>query len=105
MTAGQTGYTFLATTQGTTAMTSQIYSSLGGRPWKPVGSAVPLGTAGSTYTGQTLQFQSHIGPNASMVNATTSSSAIPYVVTTKSSSGGHSSLNTSWSLMQVPRIS
>lgn len=105
MTAGQSGVTYLATTQGTTTMTSQIYSSLAGRAWKPVGSPVSLGTAGSTYTGGTVQFQSHIGPNASMVDSTTSSSAIPYVVTTKASTGGHSTLNTNWSLLQVPRIS
>lgn len=78
---------------------AQLYSSLGGRDWTPYLAPIALGASGSTYVGGNIQLQPQIGPNPSLI---TGSSAIPYVVTTKTTSGGNSTLNNVWSLIQVP---
>jgi len=106
MTTGLTGYNFVATVVAAgSARSAQIYSSLGGRPWQPTGSPVSLGTAGITYLGGTLQFQGPVGPNPTMIDPANSSSAVPYVTSVLTTSGGDSSIVNTWGLMQVGRFS
>jgi hypothetical protein len=97
------GYNFMSTVQASgTARSAQIYSSLGGRSWQTVGSPISLGTAGSTYMGGTLQLNGHVGPNPDMVTGAT---ALPYCYTLMQTSGGASSLQVNWGLLQVPQLS
>lgn len=99
-----TGYSFVSAVAGSgSARSAQIYSSLGGRPWQPSGAPIALGTSGTTYLGGTLQLQGHVGPNPAMINASTSATAIPYVSSVLSTSGGDSSIVQNWGLLQVPR--
>lgn len=103
MSKGTSGYSFLATVAASgSARLAQVYESLGGRPWKSVGSPIALGTAGSTYLGGTLQFQGSVGPNPTMVDPANSATAIPYVYSTLPSAG---KILQNWALLQVPRLS
>lgn len=105
MRRGLQGYSFVSSvTKSGNSYAAQVYSSLGGRPWSLFGPPIPLG-AGSAYTGGTVQFQGHVGPNPGLVDSVNSATAIPYVYSTVSSSGGHSKLSVNWSLLQVPRLS
>jgi hypothetical protein len=100
-----TGYTFMSTVTKTgSSYAAQLYSSLGGRDWAPYLAPIALGASGSTYTGANIQLQPQIGPNASLISST-SATAIPYVYTTKTTTGGNSSLNNIWGLIQVPALS
>lgn len=100
-----TNYTFMATTQASgPVMTAQIYSSLGGRPWQPVGAPIGLGSTGSTYLGATVQLQPQLGANAALVSPT-AAAAIPYVLAIKNTSGGSDQIAITWGLFQVPRVS
>jgi len=106
MTSGLTGYNFVSVVKGSgSARSGQVYSSLAGRPWQPVGSPVSLGTAGSTYMGGTIQFQSQVGPNPTMIDAANSASAVPFVTSVLTTSGGDSAISNVWNLLQVPRLS
>lgn len=106
MTQGLTGFNFVSTVKGSGSdRSAQVYSSLAGRPWQPVGEPVALGAVGSTYMGGTLQFQGIVGPNATMIDAANSASAVPYVTSVLTTSGGDSSIVNNWGLLQVPRLS
>lgn len=99
-----THYALMAVTQASgSAYSSQVYSSLGGRPWSALGAPVSLGSAGTTYLGGALQLQGHLGPNPAMVDTASSATAIPYVVATKQASGSAHQIALSWGLIQVPR--
>lgn len=106
MSRGLTGYDFVSVVVASSdTRTAQIYSSLGGRPWVATGAPIALGTQGSTYMGGTVQFQQAAGPNPTMINSTTSATAVPYVKSVLSVSGDDSSLVNTWGLLQVPRLS
>ena len=106
MSKGLTGYNFVSTVQSDgSARSAQIYSSLGGRPWTPIGDPITLGTFGSTYLGATLQFQQQVGPNPTMIDSANSAAAIPYVSSILSVVSGASSIVNNWGLLQVPRLS
>lgn len=106
MSRGNTGHTFVATVQASgSARSAQVHSSLGGRPWQPVGSPIALGASGSTYLGGNIQFQSAVGANPALIDATTSASAVPYCYSVKVSSGGADSIDVNWALLQIPRLS
>jgi len=105
MSQKQTGHTFMSVvSKSGSSYTANLYNSVGGRDWKPTGVTVALGASGSTYTGANIQLQPQIGPNASLISSG-SASAVPYVYTTKTTSGGNSSLNNNWALMQIPALS
>lgn len=100
-----TTYTFLATTQRSgSVMTAQVYSSLGGRAWVPLGAPVALGSVGSTYLGATMQLQPQLGANPGLIDAN-AAAAVPYVVGIKNSTGGADRIAITWGLLQVPRVS
>jgi hypothetical protein len=80
-----------------------VYSSLGNRPWSPVGSPVALGSAGTTYLGGTLQFQGVLGVNPTLVDTPDNATAIPYLTSIKTTSGGASKVTVAWDCWQVPR--
>lgn len=83
--------------------TAQVYESLGGRPWTLLGAPVALGVVGSTYVGGTLQLQGQLGANPTLVDTAVNASAVPYLVTTKLTSGSTHQLNVDWGLIQIPR--
>jgi hypothetical protein len=99
-----TGYTLasVVVASGSTR-TAQIYESLGGRPWLPLGDPIALGVVGSTYVGGTAQLQGQLGANPAMVDTAASASAVPYLVTTKLTSGSTHQLHVEWGLIQVAR--
>jgi hypothetical protein len=104
MSQKQTGHAFMSVvTKIGSAYTANVYASVGGRDWKPTGMTVALGSSGTTYTGANIQLQPQIGPNASLITSG-SAGAIPYVFTTKTTSGGNSTLNNIWGLMQIPAL-
>ena len=105
MSQKQTGYTFMSlVTKTGSAYAAQLYTSLGGRDWTPYQTPIALGASGSTYTGANVQLQPQIGPNVSLIGAG-SASAVPFVYTTKTTSGGNASLNNIWGLLQIPALS
>lgn len=102
MSNAPSGYAFVAAVVASgSARSAQVYESVGGRPWKPMGAPIALGTAGSTYLGGTLQFQGAVGPNPAMVDPANSATAIPYVYSTLPSAG---KIVQNWGLLQVPRL-
>jgi hypothetical protein len=86
---------------------AKIYSQRGQRAWVAEG-AVALGsTADGSYLGDTLRFQQQVPPSvtsAAMTN-TDNDAAVPYVVSTKSVTGGVSTLRNTWGLWSVPGTS
>lgn len=86
-----------------TTMVARAYSSLGGRPWTPLGNAVSLGTTGTTYLGGTMQLQGQLGTNPLRVNSG-SWAAVPYVISTKVSSGSAHGIDTAWGTLQMPPL-
>lgn len=97
-------YTLLSTVAASGSVrTAQVYASLSNRPYQPVGSPVALGSAGTTYLGGTLQWQSTLGVQPSLVTTPDSSTAIPYLTAVKSTSGGASKISITWGCWQVPR--
>jgi len=105
-TLGLTGYTFMSTvTAAGDARSAQIWSSLRNRPWTPTGAPITLGNQGSTYLGGTLQFQPNVAANPAMIDPAASATALPYLTSVMSTSGGASSINVDWGLLQVPRLS
>jgi len=100
--------TWLATVvaDGTNRL-AKIYTQRGQRDWVAQG-AVSLGsTADGSYLGDTLRFQQQVPPSvtsAAMTN-TDNDAAVPYVISTKSVTGGISTLNNIWGLWSVPGTS
>lgn len=105
-TSGATKTTYMAVaTVGASgsARTAEVYTTLGGRMWEHQESSFPLGSVGSTYMGGTLQFQSMLGVNQSLVDAAVSATAFPYVIAKKASSGSDTQARLTWGAWPVPR--
>jgi len=101
-----TGYSLAAAVMASGSVrTAQVYESLGGRPWMPLGAPIALGTVGSTYLGGTLQFQGQLGANPAMVDATVDASAVPYLISTKLTSGSTHQIHVGWGLIPLVRQS
>jgi hypothetical protein len=95
----------VATLASGSVRTAQVYEALGGRPWTPLGAPIALGSAGSTYLGGTAQLQGQLGANPAMVDPMTSSTAIPYLVATKLTSGSTHQIHVDWGLIPLARQS
>lgn len=82
--------------------TGRIWVSRSGKPWTRVGE-VALGNAGS-YLDGTVEFQQQIPPLITHPVMLDNPGAIPYLVSTKNSSGGNVRLDNDWNLWPLPRV-
>lgn len=82
---------------------AQVWMNRSGRPWLKMDSLVALGSiSDSSYLGGCLQLQPQLGANPLAPGMTaTTNVGIPYVVSTVTSGGGHSSLANSWGLLTL----
>lgn len=83
---------------------AQIYTQTPARPWTKVGSPIPLGSVSDgSYLGGTAQLQPELLATQALIDSPAHATAIPYVVTTKTSAGDEDALQVTWDLLQIPR--